>query len=82
MMRHAQLPRGMPQEAVSLFEASRDRSIRLFSSEYQKLTGIGEAEVDPWMAPIAARKLAADAISDAEKDALVAEVRRRLQLGE
>lgn len=82
MMRYAQLPRGMPQQAVSLFETSRDWSIRLFTTEYQKLTGIGAAEIEPWIAPIAARKLAADAISDAEKDALVAEVRRRLQLGQ
>jgi len=81
MMRYAQLPRGMPQAAVSLFEARRDQSIRLFSAEYQSLTGIGAAEIEPWMAPIAARKLAADAISEGEKDALVAEVRRRLQCG-
>lgn len=79
MLRHARLPAGTALEVVDLFEASRAGSIELFTREYQALSGVGAAEVEPWMAPIAARKLAADAISEAEKDALVAEVRSRLR---
>lgn len=81
MIRHARLPQGSPAQVVSLFEATREHSIRLFITEYQRLTGIGAAEIEPWMAPIAARKLAVDAIGDDEKDALIAEVRQRLQPG-
>jgi aminoglycoside phosphotransferase (APT) family kinase protein len=79
MLRHARLPHGAPPEVVGLFEATREHSIRLFTTEYQSLTGIGEAEIDPWLGPIAARKLAADAITETERDALVSEVRQRLR---
>ncbi|MBP2248416.1 hypothetical protein J2Z28_005099 [Paenibacillus xylanexedens] len=46
--------------------------------EYEKLSGIGYADIEPWIAPVAARKLIADAISEAEKTMLVDEIRRRL----
>ncbi|XEC97325.1 hypothetical protein AB6A23_12670 [Paenibacillus tarimensis] len=47
--------------------------------EYEKLTGITNDDVAPWITPIAARKLAADAISKEEKDKLVQEIRRTLK---
>jgi aminoglycoside phosphotransferase (APT) family kinase protein len=78
MLRYASLPASSPAAVAGLFEASRDSSIRLFIDEYQRLSGIGMAEIEPWIAPIAARKLAVDGIAEAEKDQLVAEVRQRL----
>jgi len=78
MLRYAVLPSSMPAAAISLFDAVRESSIQQFVDEYRSLSGIGAAEVEPWMAPIAARKLAADAISDTEKGLLAAEIRRRL----
>lgn len=78
MLRYATLPHGTTPEVVRLFEAARASSIRQFIEEYQSLTGIGAAEIEPWIAPVAARKLAVDGITDAEKDLLVLEVRRRL----
>jgi hypothetical protein len=38
-------------------------------------------EIDPWITPIAARKLIADAISEEEKMLLVKEIRSRLKNG-
>jgi uncharacterized protein (TIGR02172 family) len=81
MLRYATLPAGAPPEVVRLFEASRESSIRMFIDEYQRLSGIGAAEIDAWIAPIAARKLAVDGINEAEKDQLAAEVRRRIAVG-
>ncbi|QYR19260.1 hypothetical protein KZ483_15040 [Paenibacillus sp. sptzw28] len=46
--------------------------------EYERLSGIGYKDIEPWIAPVAARKLAADAISVEEKNLLVNEIRRRL----
>lgn len=81
MLRYAVLPDHIPREAGKLFEAVRDASIRMFVEEYEGLSGIGEAEIDPWITPIAARKLAADGIGEAEKSLLIAEIRRRLEQG-
>ena len=78
MLRYAVLPSSMPAEAISLFDAVRESSIQQFVDEYRSLSGIGAAELEPWMAPIAARKLAADAISEREKTLLIGEIRRRL----
>lgn len=78
MLRYAVLPSSMPAEAIRLFDAVRESAIQLFMDAYQRLSGIGWVEVEPWMAPIAARKLAADAISEREKTLLLEEIRRRL----
>ncbi|MBB3155086.1 hypothetical protein FHS16_005193 [Paenibacillus endophyticus] len=52
--------------------------IRLFMEEYEKLSGIGYAHIEPWIALIAARKLSADGISESEKKLLVNEIKRSL----
>ena len=78
MLRYASLPASSPAAVASLFEASRESSIAMFVDEYERLSGIGMAEIEPWIAPIAARKLAVDGVTEAEKDQLVAEVRQRL----
>lgn len=46
--------------------------------EYTKLSGITYDEVYPWISPVAARKLSADAISEAEKRLLVHVIRHYL----
>ncbi|WP_339788056.1 hypothetical protein NSQ38_06855 [Paenibacillus sp. FSL R7-0313] len=48
--------------------------------EYEKLSGIGYADIEPWIKLVAVRKLIADAISEAEKTMLVDEIRRRLHI--
>lgn len=76
MIRYASLPSGTPPAVARLFEAARARSIRLFLDEYERLSGLGFADIDPWLAPIAARKLAVDGITEAETRQLIAEVER------
>ncbi|WP_017691722.1 aminoglycoside phosphotransferase family protein [Paenibacillus sp. PAMC 26794] len=78
MIRYAILPPHLPHEATVVLDATREASIRIFMEEYEKLSGIGYADIEPWIAPVAARKLIADAISEAEKTMLVDEIRRRL----
>ncbi|PQP84368.1 aminoglycoside phosphotransferase [Paenibacillus sp. PCH8] len=78
MIRYAILPPDLPHEATVVLDATRERSIQVFMEEYEKLSGIGYADIEPWIAPVAARKLIADAISDAEKKMLVNEIRRRI----
>jgi uncharacterized protein (TIGR02172 family) len=78
MLRYATLPSNTPLPVAQLFDAIRERSIDLFVAQYEQLSGIGAAHIEPWIAPIAARKLAVDGIGDAERDHLVIEVRRRL----
>jgi uncharacterized protein (TIGR02172 family) len=57
----------------------REEAIRIFVEEYEKLSGIGYEKIDPWIAPLAARKLTADAFSEEEKALLVAEIRRKIR---
>nr|WP_258881249.1 phosphotransferase [Paenibacillus sp. sptzw28] len=78
MIRYAILPPHLPCEASVVLNATREASIRIFMEEYQRLSSIGYADIEPWIAPIAARKLVADAISEEEKNLLVNEIRRRL----
>lgn len=78
MLRYAMLPPATPPHMLRLFDASRETSIQLFTEEYERLSGIGAAQIAPWIGPIAARKLAVDGTTDAEKQHLVAEVRRAL----
>lgn len=78
MIRYAILPPHFPSEASVVLDATREASIRMFMEEYEKLSGIGYADIEPWIALMAARKLAADAISEEEKILLVNEIRRRL----
>ena len=39
--------------------------------EYEKLSGLTYDEVQPWLVPVAARKLLADAITEDEKKIIV-----------
>ncbi|SHG78999.1 aminoglycoside phosphotransferase family protein [Ornithinibacillus halophilus] len=82
MIRFAILPEELPIKVIELFDSIREKIIALFMKEYTELTGITYEEVEKWIVPIAARKLASDGIVEAEKQLLVQEIKRRLELGE
>lgn len=78
MIRYAVLPPEIPGWYAAVFDEARETIIRCFMEEYTRLSGITEADVQPWIAPAAARKLTADAISEAEKELLVRYIRHEL----
>lgn len=78
MIKFAILPPETPQVIRKAFDAMRDTIIQVFMDEYTRLTGTTYEEIKPWIIPIAARKLTADAISNEEKQLLVKEIRKRL----
>jgi len=78
MVRYAILPSSLPERALAYFDSIREPMIHAFMEEYRKETGVSWQEVDPWLAPIMARKLSADAISDNEKKIMIEEIRRRI----
>ncbi|MNG30511.1 hypothetical protein D3C84_1161400 [compost metagenome] len=80
MLRYGILPPELPIEASAAFDAFREPFIEHFLEQYTRLSGITYADVDRWIAPIAARKLSTGAISEQEKERLAAEVRRRIAL--
>ncbi|MBE7681897.1 phosphotransferase [Paenibacillus sp. P13VS] len=80
MIRYAILPPHLPSEAGVLLDATRETCINLFMEEYERLSGIRYADVEPWILPVAARKLVADGISEEEKRLLINEIRRRLHI--
>lgn len=79
MIRYAVLPSELPSTVLEFFEPLRESIIHVFMEEYSKLSGINYEEVYPWLVPVAARKLSADAISEEEKSLLVEEIRRSLR---
>jgi len=78
MIRYAILPPHFPEAIIHEFEFIREKLITIFMDEYTKLSGFTYDDVVPWLTPIAARKLSADAISDLEKEKLLEEIRRTL----
>ncbi len=78
MIKFTVLPSNTPQNVVRLFDSLRGTIIKVFMDEYTILTGTTFDEIDPWIVPIAARKLSADAISNEEKKLLLNEIRLRL----
>ena len=80
IIKFAILPPETPEIIVKAFDSLRDTIIQVFMDEYTLLTGTTYDEIEPWIVPIAARKLTADAISDEEKQLLVKEIRKRLKI--
>lgn len=78
MIRFTILPSNIPSSVSNIFNEIREKIIEIFMDEYTKLSGITYEEVFPWLIPVAARKLSADAISDDEKKLLISEIRRHL----
>jgi aminoglycoside phosphotransferase (APT) family kinase protein len=75
MVRYAQLPDAGMNE---LLNGIREVIVAAFTEQYSQLSEITAEEIDAWILPIAARKLAADATTDGERVQLIAEIRRRL----
>lgn len=82
MIKFAVLPPETPKNVLKHFDSIRGTIVKVFMDEYTLLTGTTYDEVDPWIVPIAARKLTADAISDKEKQLLLNEIRLRLEMME
>jgi hypothetical protein len=79
MIKYAILPSDTPKTVVKNFDLVREKIIKVFMDEYTNLTGIDYKQVDPWILPVAARKLAADGISEEEKQFLLKEIKLRLK---
>ncbi|RJE87046.1 aminoglycoside phosphotransferase [Paenibacillus sp. 1011MAR3C5] len=75
MIRYTILPSHLPELFNQVLDAKRESTILSFVAEYKGLSGIGHAEIVPWLPVIAARKLCADAISEEENRFLIQEVR-------
>lgn len=78
MMRYAVLPSTLPKQATDFFDDIREVAIQIFIDEYTRLSGVAYDEVVPWIIPVAARKLIADAIPEEEKKILVQLIRENL----
>ncbi len=78
MIRYAILPTSLPSRITEIFNSIREPIIDIFMDEYTKLSGVTYNEVSPWITPVAARKLSADAISEDEKNLLIQVIRRNL----
>lgn len=78
MIKYAILPSDTPQNVVKNFDLVRENIIKVFMDEYTKLTGIGFDQVDPWIVPVATRKLTADGICEEEKQLLLKEIKLRI----
>lgn len=78
MIRYAVLPSYFPKKTRIMFDSIREDLIDLFMNEYFRHTGISYDDVEPWITPILARKLSADAVSEVEKRKLVEAIRRQI----
>nr|WP_235550899.1 phosphotransferase [Paenibacillus sp. Soil787] len=79
LIQYAVIPPYLPAELNAFLDTIRDSTIRIFLEEYERLSGIGYAEIEPWIAPVAARKLSSDATSEAERSLLLDEIIRRMR---
>lgn len=79
MIKYAILPSDTPTTVVKNLDLVREKIINVFMDEYKNLTGISYNQVEPWIVPVAARKLTADGISEEEKQLLIKEIKWRLK---
>jgi aminoglycoside phosphotransferase (APT) family kinase protein len=78
MIRYGVLPPELPESAIAVFDAVREAFIQLFMEVYTQISGMTYAEIEPWLVPVAARKLSTDAIGAKEKQILTAAIRRQI----
>lgn len=78
MIRYSVLSDDLPDGVTDFFDSIREHIISVFCEEYERLTGLAYCEVKPWLVPIAARKLNADAIGEEEKERLLEVIREGL----
>lgn len=80
MMRYAILPPDIPEYVGKQFDRLREYMIEVFMDEYEQHADISYEDVQPWIIPVAARKLNADGIIEEEKTLLVQEIRKGLAI--
>jgi len=80
MMRYAILPSGIPDTICKQFDRLREHMIEVFMDEYEQHGDVTYEDVQPWILPVAARKLNADGITEEEKMLLVQEIRKGLAI--
>lgn len=80
MMRYAILPPGIPEYVGKQFDRLREYMIEVFMDEYEQHGDVTYEDVQPWILPVAARKLNADGIIEEEKRLLVQEIRKGLAI--
>ncbi|GAA0134880.1 aminoglycoside phosphotransferase family protein [Paenibacillus sp. YSY-4.3] len=78
LLTYGTLPEGTPKTKGLLINFFRKRIKNEYVRQYLKLANKDFAEVDPWILPVAAARLA-DWVPDAEKNALLQEIRARLK---
>lgn len=79
MIRYGVLPPEMPGFLTDVFNAIRGSVVDILLDEYTQLSSIHYEEIEPWIPIVAARKLSASAISDAEKQVLADVIRQSLR---
>lgn len=77
MVKYSVLPPEIENGFFQSFNAIRDLAIQIFLDEYIKLSNMKYEEVEQWMVPVMAEKLA-DGIPDKEKKILAEEIRKKL----
>lgn len=71
------IPEGASSFMKRFIGFARKRMTAQYLSNYQRLSGLSAAEIEPWVLPVAAARLV-EWLSPPEKEQLVSEIRRRL----
>lgn len=79
LVRYGALPPHLSQDVAERLDSLREQIIVEFLSEYERLMGVAYEDVDAWIVPMAARRLAMGALRPEEKMILAGEIRRRLE---
>ncbi|KOR87573.1 hypothetical protein AM231_16810 [Paenibacillus solani] len=74
------MPSGIPDTICKQFDRLREHMIEVFMDEYEQHGDVTYEDVQPWILPVAARKLNADGITEEEKMLLVQEIRKGLAI--
>jgi hypothetical protein len=76
--KYAVLPPETTGETIAAFDSIREILSNTFVDEYTRLSGISYEEIEAWILPIAAAKLATSSKPDEEKAVLLEVVRKKL----
>lgn len=80
LVRYAVIESYLPflsNEAVKKFNSIRETMIEVFIEEYTRLSSITYDEIEPWIVPIAARRLSAD-LSKEERDSILKDIKKEI----
>lgn len=78
MVRYAVLPPYLPSELNVRLNEVRELLLKAFIEEYTRLSDITLEDIEAWIVPIAARRLAIDATGERERLQLAQAIRRKL----